>query len=161
MSIQRLIWPLVALLFLGVAGLALYRAWPILFPSLLASAPLDPACDLRQGPCASEIPGLGRFLFEIEPRHLPVAQPLQLQVRVEGVEPHAVEVDFVGVDMAMGFIRPRLQPVGAGRFAGETTLPVCVRARMDWEARVLVSTDQGLLAAPFRFTSQAGGTASP
>ena len=68
MSIQRLIWPLVALLFLGVAGLALYRAWPILFPSLFASAPLDPACDLRQGPCASEIPGLGRFLFEIERR---------------------------------------------------------------------------------------------
>lgn len=38
-----------------------------------------------------------------------------------------------------------------GAFGGTGMLPVCVRARMTWEARVLLHTDAGILAAPFRF----------
>jgi hypothetical protein len=32
-------------------------------------------------------------------------------------------------------------------------LPVCVRDRMTWEARVLLTTPRGLIDAPFRFTT--------
>jgi hypothetical protein len=78
-------------------------------------------------------------------------------VRTEGVDPDRVEVDFAGVDMNMGFNRVALKPVGQGTFAGTGMLPVCVRARMTWEARVLLHTDAGLLAASFRFDTYLPG----
>jgi hypothetical protein len=38
-------------------------------------------------------------------------------------------------------------------------LPVCVRDRMTWEARVLLHYADGLRAAPFRFDSLRPGAA--
>lgn len=95
--------------------------------------------------------------------------------------PDRVEVDFDGVEMEMGFNRIRLHPVdgnggvngngrpastriagdglpevraarsGPAQWRGQGMLPVCVRDRMTWEARVLLQYPQRLLAAPFRF----------
>ena len=39
------------------------------------------------------------------------------------------------------------------RWRGQGMLPVCVRARMTWEAQVLLHYADGLRAAPFRFVS--------
>lgn len=150
---QVLIWSLVAGLFLSVAGLALYRVWPLLHPPISAVAPLDKQCELRRGPCTGTLPNGGRIRFAITPQTLPVAQPLHLSVWLEGVGGQAVEVDFSGVEMAMGYNRPRLTQVAAGVFVGNGMLPVCLHESMTWEARVLVQTSQGLLAAPFRFVT--------
>ena len=110
------------------------------------------------------LPGGGRVRFAVEPSAIPVVEPLRLQVWTEDLDVSLVEVDFSGVDMNMGFNRPRLERVAPGRFAGEGMLPVCVRARMSWEARVLLHTPGGLQAVPFRSdTFQPGmgpGTAS-
>jgi hypothetical protein len=82
-----------------------------------------------------------------------VLAPLTLRVEVRGLDPSGVEVDFSGVAMNMGFNRVSLQSAGPGQFEGEGMLPTCVRARMDWEAKVLLQTPSGLLGAPFRFTT--------
>jgi len=108
-------------------------------------------CDLRQGPCAAELPGGGKVEFSILPRTIPLTKPLQLQVRVQGRKARKVEVDFSGVTMNMGYNRPRLQSVEEGRFEGEGLLPVCIRQRMDWEARVMLDTPEGLIIIPYRF----------
>lgn len=146
-----LLWLLAGGLFLALAGVAAYKVWPVLHPELVAEAPLDPACDLRAGPCTGTLPGGGRIRFGIEPRDIPVIQPLRFQVQVDGIDAREVEVDLQGVDMNMGYNRPRLSAVGNGRFEGEAVIPVCVRDAMEWEARVLVHTGDGLVAAPFRF----------
>jgi hypothetical protein len=91
--------------------------------------------------------------FGIEPRSIPVVKPLTLSVEMEGLEGERVEVDFAGVDMEMGFNRPQLSASGEGRYSGPGMLPVCVREVMEWEARVLIHTQSGILAAPFRFTT--------
>jgi hypothetical protein len=67
-----------------------------------------------------------------------------------------VQVDFVGVDMDMGYNRPSLTEAGPGIYRGEGMLPICVRDRMAWEARLLIGTPAGLLAAPFRFETAQG-----
>jgi hypothetical protein len=90
-----------------------------------------------------------------------VVQPLQLQVELTGLEAKRVQVDFSGVDMNMGFNRPNLEHQGGGRFAGEARLPVCVRDAMEWEARVLIQTDAGLISAPFRFITVKPGMELP
>ncbi|MES9856184.1 MAG: hypothetical protein ABW166_06230 [Sedimenticola sp.] len=145
------LWLIVGLLFAAVAGVAIYKVQPLLNPKIVSLAPLDPKCDLRAGPCSSELPGGGRITFAIEPVALPLLKPLQLQVDVDDVEASSVEVDFIGIGMEMGFNRPVLSVATAGHFSGEGVLPVCVRDAMEWEARVLVQSDRGLLAAPFRF----------
>jgi hypothetical protein len=148
------------LLFLGLAGVAIYRVLPLLNPEVSMLAPLDPDCDLRAGPCRGDFPDGGRVVFGIQPDSIPLLEPLQFEVRVVGLEAEGVEVDLQGLSMNMGFNRPKLSPLGQGRFSGEGMLPVCVRDAMEWEAKVLIHTDDGLRAAPFRFITVKDG-ASP
>ncbi len=152
-STTALLWALAALLLVAVVAVALHKAGPMLNPTLAEVAPLDPSCDLRAGPCDARFANGGVVRLAIEPRSIPVVTPLRLAVETTGLDVRAVEIDFAGVDMNMGYNRAALEPVAAGVYRGQGTLPVCVRARMDWEARVLIHTGEGTLAAPFRFTT--------
>ena len=161
MKANSLLWSLAGLLFLIVAVVAVYKAKPLLFPDIQVSASLNPDCDLRAGPCASRLPEGGVISFAVEPRSIPVIKPLALRVAVTGLEARAVEVDFVGVDMNMGFNRTALEMHEPGLYRGEGMLPVCVRDAMEWEARVLVYTDAGLVSAPYRFITVKPGVELP
>jgi len=158
---KRILWTLAILLIAAMAAAAIYTVWPLLHPKIVRVAPLDPTCDLHRGSCVGVFPGGERVFLSIEPRSLPVMQPLAIEVRTEGLRADVVEVDFAGVNMDMGLNRPQLRGLSDHRFLGETMLPVCVRPRMAWEARVLVHSDRGLLAAPFRFATTPPGTARP
>ncbi|MCB1761466.1 MAG: hypothetical protein KDI68_16975 [Gammaproteobacteria bacterium] len=149
------------LLFLLLAAVAVYKVMPLLNPEVARVAPLDPACDLRAGPCSSDLPGGGRVTFAISPAEIPVVKPLTLDVKVEGIPADSVEIDFQGVDMNMGFNRPRLSRLSQGHFSGPGMIPVCVRDAMEWEARVLVASDDGLIAAPYRFITVKPGVELP
>ena len=152
---------MVAVLALGVVVAAAFKAWPLLRPEIAVRLPLDPACDLRLAACVSPLPAGGRVSLSIRPREIPVIQPLQIEVIVDGVDAIRVEVDFSGVDMNMGFNRPQLRPEGEGRFTGTAMLPVCIRDRMQWEALVMVRTGEGIVAAPYRFWAARPGVALP
>lgn len=151
MNASRWIWVLVAALFLAAAVVAWIQVRPLLYPDVALVAPWAGDCDLRAGPCNAIFPDGARVTFELSPRHIPLVQELRLRVRTEGIDASNVEVDFAGLDMNMGFNRAHLDSVGPSEFSGTGVLPVCVRNRMSWEAKVLLHTDEGLLAAPFRF----------
>lgn len=142
--------PLAAIALAGVL-LSLYSVWPTLFPAVVAVAPLVPDCDLREADCTAVLPGGGKVRFAIDPRSIPVLKPLDLTVHVDGIQTRRVSVDFAGTDMNMGYNRVALESRGTGQWKGQASLPVCVRSRMTWEARVLLETDIGIMAAPFRF----------
>ncbi|MEJ2692266.1 MAG: hypothetical protein P8166_04200 [Candidatus Thiodiazotropha sp.] len=158
---NALLWGVLGLLLAAVCVVALYRAWPLLFPEVATLIPADPACDLRAGPCTSTLDSDSRVSFAIEPREIPLVKPLQLRVELQGLEARQVEVDFSGVDMNMGFNRFKLSATGAGGFTGEGMLPVCVRDAMEWEARVLISTPSGLKAVAYRFVTVRSGMPLP
>jgi len=151
-------WVSVGLMALAAVAAASYHAWPLLFPDIAEVAALDEDCDLRAGPCFSALPGGGRVSLSIQPASIPVMQPLSLEVVVEGTEASNVELDFRGVDMNMGLNRAQLHAESEGRFQGEGVLPVCMSRRMLWEARVLLRTERGLVAAPFRFWTTRPGS---
>ncbi|MCX7671463.1 MAG: hypothetical protein N2439_15505, partial [Anaerolineae bacterium] len=141
---------ILALLLIGVIG---YKLSPLRDPKAdLVIAP-SPACDLAVRPCSAELPTGGRLEFAVLPRPIPVAAPLNLTVTLEGLSAERVAVDFAGVEMNMGFIRPTLSAAGPGRFSGAATLPVCVTGRMLWQATVLIEGGGRRLAVPFRFTA--------
>ena len=155
MAVSRGTWFWLAAggVFAAVAAGAFYVAWPLLNPTVVATAPLDPGCDLRRGPCVVTLPNGAAVRFALEPRTIPLLEPLTIDVHVAGMRALGVQVDFAGVDMNMGYNRPSLVAEGEGRYVGKTVLPVCVRHRMDWEARVLIRTADGLVATPFRFST--------
>jgi hypothetical protein len=137
---------------LAVGGFLLGRAWPLLFPDL-EMLTVDPACALRAGPCERALPGGGRLRFGISPRHLPLMQPLQLTVELQGLAVQGIQVDIVGLNMDMGPNRTRLQRVD-GVWSGSTVLPVCSRSVMQWQAAVWLEQEGQTLAVPHRFETR-------
>ena len=119
-------------------------------PPQAVTLPLDD-CDLQQHACRRKLPGGGEVAFSITPRPIPLVSPLKLRVEVQGAPVRKVEVDFSGVSMNMGYNRPVLKPAGQGVFEGEGFLPVCIRQRMDWEAKVCLHMPGRVLAIPYRF----------
>lgn len=111
----------------------------------------DPACDLRTGACSRALPDGGELMFTVEPRGVPPMTPLAMEASLARTTLAAKWVDFVGVDMEMGFNRSALSGAGSGRFTGKGLIPVCVRERMLWEARVVLSDGNTWISVPFRF----------
>lgn len=147
-------WTIVAVLVLAILLAVSYKLKDILKPNVAVTVALDESCDLRAGECISELPGGGKVSLSINPNDIPILRPLALQVKTEGVEVSTVEVDFIGIGMEMGYNRSKLeasQDSSKNQFTGKAILPVCVRSKMDWEARVLLKTDEGLVMVPFRF----------
>ena len=155
------LWALIGLLILAVCGVALYRVWPMLHPNIAVQIPADPRCDLRAGPCVSRLDDRASVSLSIEPREIPLVKPLQLRVELNEILATGVEVDFSGVDMDMGFNRIRLEPAGQGVYTAQGILPVCVRDAMEWEAKVLISTEAGLKSVAYRFVTVRPGLPVP
>lgn len=145
------LWTIATILMLAILLVVSYKLKDILKPSVTSTAVLNESCDLRKGSCTSELPGGGKVSLSINPNDIPILRPLKLNVTINGVEPSTVEVDFIGIGMEMGYNRSKLEAIDKINFKGEAILPVCVRSKMDWEARVLLKTDEGTIMVPFRF----------
>ena len=156
--VLALLWVGGALLVCALIGFAVYEAWPVLYPQTAERAPLNPDCDLGLAPCTVAFDSGGSVSLDIQPRGIPPITPLQLTVQLDGVrQPRRVEIDFTGHDMDMGYNRVPLHPTAeAGRYQGSGMLPVRVRARMTWDANVLIYQPDGIMAAPYRFDTVRG-----
>jgi hypothetical protein len=155
------LWFILTALIFVLMIVMVYRAWPILFPAEVLSIEPSANCDLHQRPCEARLPDGGKLRFSITPREIPLIEPLDLRVELEGTEASRVEVDFAGLNMFMGYNRVHLSADDPGTYAGIGRLPVCVQQRMTWEARVLVYTDTGLIAVPHRFVTVKSGAGNP
>lgn len=116
----------------------------------------EAGCNLHRTACSARLPDGRKLIFGITPHPIPVVQPMQLEVRLEGpasVPLGKVEVDFAGKSMNMGFNRVTLATVDGNHAKGEGNLPVCVTGRMDWIATVLLELDGKRINVPFPFSS--------
>jgi len=113
-------------------------------------------CNLHRSACAAVLPDGRKLILSITPRPIPVVQPMQLEVRLDGkagAPLGKVEVDFAGKSMNMGFNRVTLTTVDGSHAKAEGNLPVCVTGRMDWLATVLLELDGKRFNIPFPFSS--------
>jgi len=141
---------------LPLLGAALIAAWwtgtRLNAPTAQRLAP-DPSCDLALGPCSLPLPGGDQVSLTLAPRPPRVMIPLSLSVDVAG-SATAVWVDFVGLNMEMGFNRAELAAGPGGLWQGRIILPICTAAEMQWEARVYIQQDQVRIEAPFAFATR-------
>ncbi len=133
-----------------VAG---YKLSPMLLPKADITVFPDPACNLQKANCPVTLPSGAKIELSLGARAVPLVKPFGVDVTTSGFVAERVEVDFVGVDMNMGYNRPELARRGEGRFAGEATLPVCITGHMDWQATVLVEAGNQRIAVPYRFST--------
>jgi hypothetical protein len=140
--------PITVILAMTIAAVVGYL-W---LPRADVPLPLVEGCRLDSQACSAALPGGGRVEMALEPKPVPTSGPMRVIVKVEGVQPEKVEVDFQGVDMNMGLHRLPLS-VANGRHVGETTLPVCVTGRMVWQATVVLEIGRKNITVPFRFES--------
>lgn len=141
---------LLAIVILGAVG---YRLAPMFVPRSDITLPLS-SCDIGRQACVATLPDGGQVDFSIEPHPIPVLKPLQLHAAFRGTTVSAVEVDFAGSDMTMGYNRPQLvRQDGSDHFVGQASLPVCITGEMTWVATLLVDSGKSLVAVPFRFVA--------
>ena len=62
-----------------------------------------------------------------------------------------INVTLQGKNMDMGLISAPLLDIGHGFFAGDTSLPMCVRDSMIWTATVISNSPRGRYRAGFEF----------
>ncbi len=145
------LWVVLASLVLGILLVVGYKFKDYNKPKSLETIAVDKACDLRVGACISNLPSGGKISFSINPSDIPLLKPLTLRVNTEGINISDVDVDFIGIGMEMGFNRAKLTRENNNNFKGSAMLPICSKNKMNWEARVLLQTDKGMVEAPFRF----------
>lgn len=146
---------LIGVLLMALLVLVGYKLSPMLLPKADLTVSPDPACDLQAQACAVSLPSGGTATLDFATRPVPLVTPFDVLVDVQGTESVRVAVDFSGIEMNMGLIRPELAPKGNGRFAAATSLPICVTGAMDWQVTVLVETARQRIAIPFRLRTLA------
>ena len=130
---------------------SLYRQWPQPMALEVIEVPVDPDCDLRAGPCETRLANDAVLRFAIEPRDIPLMQPLTMLVEVSGMQPEQVVVVTNGVDMDMGFNRVTLKKIGVSHFRGTADLSYCTRYAMQWQSVVELRAANRVYRAPFQF----------
>lgn len=148
-----------------VALLLLASAWMLAERYLDEGAPTDltvvqpDECDLNTSACSTTLPLGGEVRLAITPRPVPMLRELTLELELDAAaraaleEPDALELDLAGVEMYMGFQRPRLEHTGGGRYRGTTTLPICTTESMTWAATAMPAGTPAASFVQFRFVT--------
>ena len=136
---------------LGTAAYLAASNWGAWFaqPEFVSAAPVE--CDLAAGPCTAVFGPERSISLAMTPHPLRAAEPIRVSVRGTGIEARQARITFSGVEMNMGMTTVELSDLGAGRFDGVATLPLCISRRMAWRARVSLSAPDAIHHADFPF----------
>lgn len=149
---KKILMDVIGMELIALVVLAGYKLSPMLLPKADITVFPDPACNLQKANCPVTLPTGGLVELSLGARAVPLVKPFGVEVTTRGLAPERVEVDFVGVDMNMGYNRPELVQRDEGRFVGEATLPVCITGHMDWQATVLIEAGKQRIAVPYRIS---------
>ncbi|MCB1725156.1 MAG: hypothetical protein KDJ39_15835 [Gammaproteobacteria bacterium] len=137
-------------LLLGAIAYLVSAAWPLLFPHRQYLASPAPDCDVGSGACTATFDDT-RYIRLAQRTAGPLADTaLPLLIETGGMSTTHVAIEFSGSGMDMGLVRRELTDVGDGSFAGDVTLPVCIRRHMTWQAIVVADTADAEYRARFR-----------
>lgn len=92
-------------------------------------------CDLSSKPCSIKV-GAHTYTLEANPRPVSYQKPFTMKFTTTNPKARPLEADFVGIDLNMGYIRPRFE-----NNVVSTTLPVCELPIMRWRVRVILKKE--------------------
>ncbi len=156
-SNHSLLVDLAIILVLVLIAIVGYKYSPLLLPKADLTVTPAAGCNLNLRTCRADLPGGGGIELTLTPHPIPVVHPFQVEARLSGLSAERIEIDFVGINMDMGYNRQPLSETSDKLFTGQASLPVCVTGRMDWQATLLVESDHRRIAVPFYFAAPADG----
>lgn len=107
------------------------------------------SCDLSQHPCRA-------LSYEVSLSPVPIVPEKDYNVYVKLLKPSKslpLEIDFEGLSLNMGYIRPKLYQVRENLYRGEFYIPACEVQEMDWKVRLILETTNGRQAIGFYMKS--------
>jgi hypothetical protein len=143
----------IAITLLLILFFSAYYFKDILLPKANVTLALGTDCNLQYETCSLQIDTSKTVSFSITPKSIPVLKDLSLTVLIQGINANAVSISFVGVNMDMGLNHVQLTRVDKAHWQGIGQIPICSHGKMLWEAQVILHTPQGVIKAPFQFSS--------
>lgn len=128
----------------------LYRIYPM-GKNIDETAVVDLNCNLHKDACTTFLSEKRTITFSMLPREIPLLKPLKLEVQLKNIAAEAVRVEITGINLDMGHFRTLLKKTGDLFYKGITSLPVCSKKIMKWQAMVLIKTKDKIILAPFHF----------
>lgn len=110
-------------------------------------------CDVQQQRCVATFLDGTEVTLSLSPAPVEPIKPFDIQVSSTRPNILAVKVDFRGINVGMGYYRPKLGLVSESDYKSEGILSACAVDKMVWEATVILETADGIFAAPFQFTA--------
>jgi hypothetical protein len=110
-------------------------------------------CNLHQEVCSFNVPNLGTGKFSLMPRPIRMNQNLQAMVKTDFSEQVEMWVDFMGVDVYMGYNRPKLNGF-QNHYEGQVFLPTCTAKHMTWKATILVKHKDKTYGYSYQFLTE-------
>lgn len=111
-------------------------------------------CDLQQGQCQFKSLCCGMMILAITPRPIMMNEELKVVLTTERPMPKDSSIDFMGVEMKMGYNRPSFVQDTPKHYSLEALLPMCTQDEMTWQATLLIPKKNELNAYQFKFITE-------
>lgn len=119
--------------------------------ALVTSSLHNSLCDPTTTECVVKSQAGGfRLSFEGEPSPL---TPFNVKIKVDGVEPERIEIEFDMEEMDMGYNVYQLEKLQAD-WSGRVILPVCSLGRNVWNLRVKLINGSEQAVTVFQFSQK-------
>ena len=105
----------------------------------------SPTCDLHLSSCKADIPKLGTFEFDIEPKSIPLMEKLTFTVKTN-IDANEFDLHIYSTNMNMGYHTFTLKKVAPKTFKATGILPTCTVGSMVWNAEVVHGNRGGLFS---------------
>lgn len=113
-------------------------------------ATLSSPCNLHEQRCKATLKDGTILTFDIEPKNIPLMEPLRFTVTSEH-ELSYIELKLFATNMNMGFHSFTLKPTSKGVYEAQGVLPTCMVGGMIWQANVILNEKSQSLGAIFTF----------
>lgn len=145
---------IVSFLILALAGLIIYEAVNINSVEDF-NIKVMPAqkCDLHSQNCKVSVPELGEAILSFAPRPIQMNKSLNMFVTTSFEDQVEVWIDFLGLEMEMGFNRTKLKYID-NKYSANGFLPTCSEKKMTWKTTLLIKKGDVTYGYEYRFVTE-------
>ena len=113
-------------------------------------------CALHLNKCKASLSKKKFITLEATPKPITHNQVTTFRVVTSDDKIIPIEIDFVGINLNMGYLRPQLKKIGKNTYNAQIQIPFCEEKQMQWKVQVIFQNSNNKTqkqAAVFYMTS--------
>ncbi|HIP31051.1 MAG TPA: hypothetical protein EYG93_02980 [Sulfurospirillum arcachonense] len=105
----------------------------------------SPSCNLHINSCSADIPQIGSFEFDIEPKSIPLMETLTFTIKTKkDIYTDELDLHIYATNMNMGYHSFKMKKISENTYEAKGILPTCTVGGMIWNAEVVDGNKGGL-----------------